>query len=112
MRLWLGLGMLCMAIVLGTVPVQVMSALADTRTSELAAVSSDPAGDHDHGQHHHGHHCGNLIGMAGCSSWAPALAATSNWQLLRPSWTFRYPTDTYLRDSIALAPPKRPPRLT
>lgn len=113
MRVWLSLATLFAAIVLATMPVEAMRTHGGFWNSEPATISDDHAahgGRHDHGHRHQDHRGCDLIGAAGCSSWAQALAATGNWHLLRPSWAFRFPTETHTRDSVAIAPPKRPPR--
>lgn len=113
MRVWLSLATLCAAIVFATMPAEAMRAHGGFSESGPAMISYEHAthdGRHDHSHRHQDHFCCDLIGAAGCSSWAPALAATGNWHLLRPSWTFRFPTETYACDSVDIAPPKRPPR--
>ena len=117
MRVWLGVAILGVMAVLANAQAKVIAENAEYRTAETTSVSGaqkavDEHHDHDDRDHHSKQHCFELIGAGGCASTAPALAASGNWTPLLVSWTLRHPTVTRIRDSIALAPPKRPPRLS
>lgn len=109
MRLLLPLTILCALTVMAlggfaAAPSQAGSAIA---TGIISFV--DPHSPDKH--HDQSEHCSKAIGTQGCSSSAPVLAIAGGWQPLRIALSYRQATETRPLNSLALRPPKRPPRL-